>query len=160
MEDRLGKDKTRAELARVGAESIRYEYARHTTTPEDVLRILQRISDPEYTSPSHSREMLAAMSGTAFEGRLSRGLPEDARIHHKIGSLGDNFSDAGLVVPPEGKGYGGEYYVVVMSRNAGGEATARRAMREISLTAYRELGDPDARPRAPVPEPESEGRRQ
>lgn len=160
LEDRLGKKRIRAELARAGAESTRYEYARHTTTPDDTLKILQKISDPGYTSPSHSQEMLDAMTGTAFEDRLPQGLPKNARIHHKIGSLGDSFGDAGLVVPPEGKEYGGPYYVVVLSRNAGGEATVRRAMREISLTAYQGLADPEARPRSPILGSGSERRQQ
>lgn len=150
LEDRLGKKRIRAELARAGAESTRYEYARHTTTPDDTLKILQKISDPGYTSPSHSQEMLDAMTGTAFEDRLPQGLPADARIHHKIGSLGDSFGNAGLVMPPEGKEYGGPYYIVVLSGNAGGEAKARRAMREISLAAYQGLVDPEARPRSPI----------
>lgn len=160
LEDRLGKKRIRAELARAGAESTSYEYARHTTTPDDTLKVLQKISDPGYTSPSLSQEMLKAMTGTAFEERLPQGLPADARIHHKIGSLGDNFGDAGLVMPPEGKEYGGPYYVVVLSRNAGGEANARRAMREISLTAYQGLVDPEARPRSPIPRSGSERRQQ
>ncbi|CAN5125767.1 hypothetical protein BH24ACT16_BH24ACT16_03100 [soil metagenome] len=160
LEDRLGKKRIRAELARAGTESTKYEYARHTTTPDDTLKVLQKISDPGYTSPSHSQEMLEAMTGTAFEDRLPQGLPADARIQHKIGSLGDNFGDAGLVIPPEGNEYGGPYYVVVLSRNAGGEATARRAMREISLTAYQGLADPEARPRSPIPGSGSERRQQ
>lgn len=151
LEDRLGKERIRAELVRVGAESTRYEYARHTTTPDDTLKMLQKISDPGYTSPSHSQEMLDTMTGTAFEDRLPQGLPPDARIHHKIGSLGDNFGDAGLVVPPEDKESGGPYYIVVLSGNAGGEAKARSAMREISLAAYQGLVDPKARPRSPIP---------
>lgn len=160
MEDRLGKKRIRAELARVSAESTSYEYARHTTTPDDTLKVLQKISDPGYTSPSHSQEMLDAMTDTAFEDRLPQGLPADARIQHKIGSLGDNFGDAGLVVPPEGKEYGGPYYVVVLSGNAGGEANARRAMREISLTAYQGLVDPEAKPRSPIPGSGSERRQE
>jgi beta-lactamase class A len=160
LEDRLGKKRIRAELARVGAESTSYEYAGHMTTPDDTLKILQKISDPGYTSPSHSQEMLDAMTNTAFEDRLPQGLPANARIQHKIGSLGDNFGDAGLVMPPEGKEYGGPYYVVVLSRNAGGEANARGAMREISLTAYQGLVDPEARPRSPIPGSGSERRQQ
>ena len=153
LERRLGKDRIRRELDSAGASSSRYDKAGHTTSPEDTLKLLRRISDPGYTSPEHSREMLSTMTGTAFEDRLPQGLPEDARIHHKIGSLGDSFGDAGMVTPAEKSG--GAYYIVVLSRDAGGEAKARSAMREISLAAYRELVDAEARPRSSLEGPGS-----
>lgn len=153
LERRLGKDRIRRELESAGAGSSRYIEADHTTSPEDTLKLLRRISDPGYTSPELSREMLSTMTGTAFEGRLPQGLPEDARIHHKIGSLGDSFGDAAMVVPAEESG--GAYYIVVLVRDAGGEAKARSAMREISLAAYRGLVDGDAKPRSKLEEPES-----
>lgn len=146
LENRLGEQRIQSELARAGADSTRYEYARHTTTPDDTLKLLQRISDPAYTSPEHSREMLSAMTHTSFEGRLPRGLPADARISHKIGTLGTSFGDAGIVFPPEDEGSSGPYYVVVLSKNTS-EAAARNAMQEISLSSYRAFVDPEARPR-------------
>lgn len=148
LERRLGRDRVRQEIDSVGARSSHYADARHTTSPDDTLKVLRKISDPAYTSPEHSREMLSTMTSTAFEDRLPQGLPADARIHHKIGSLGDSFGDAGMVVPPEDEGSGGPYYIVVLSKDAGGEAVARGAMREISLAAYRGLVDPEARPRS------------
>lgn len=147
---RLGEDRVRQEIESVGAGSTYYADARHTTTPHDTLKMLQKISDPDYTSPELSREMLSTMTDTAFEHRLTQGLPADARIYHKIGSLGDSFSDAGIVVPPEGEGSGEPYYVVVLSRDTG-EMAARSAMQEISLAAYRGLVERDAEPRSGKP---------
>lgn len=160
LEDRLGEKRIESELASAGASSTRYEYARHTTTPADTLKLLQKISAPAYTTPEQSREMLAMMSGTAFEDRLPQGLPADARISHKIGTLGTNFGDAGIVFPPEDERSSGPFYVVVLSKNTS-EAAARGAMQEISLSAYRELVDPEARPRsmAALPSREQKARR-
>lgn len=151
LENRLGEVRIRSELVAAGARSTNYEYAEHATTPEDTLKLLQRISDPGYTSPRHSREMLDSMVDTSFEGWLPQGVPEEARIAHKIGILGNNFSDAGIVFPP-GEDSEKRYYVVVLSKETT-EPAASDAMREISQAAYRELVDPEARPRSETPKP-------
>lgn len=140
LERRLGERRVHQELSNLGTVSTNYEYGSHLTSPADVLRMLGAISDPAYTSPALSREMLASMTNTAFEGWLPQGLPERARIAHKIGTLGDSFADAGVVYPPQGRGE--TYYIVVMSEDTGSEAYARDAMQKISRKAYRSLVDP------------------
>lgn len=151
LEDRLGEARIRSELAASGTRSTDYEYAEHTTTPADTLRLLQKVSDPGYTSPRHSREMLDSMVDTSFEGWLPQGVPEEARVAHKIGILGTNFSDAGIVFPP-GEDSEKRYYVVVLSKETT-EPAASAAMREISQAAYRGLVEPEARPRSATPRP-------
>ena len=136
LERRLGEWRIFAELANIGAYYTNYGYARHTTTPEDVLKMLTHISDPGYTSPALSEEMLSAMTDTAFEDRLPRGVPEDARVAHKIGILGDSFADAGVVYP-QGQEEGA-YYIVVLSDSTT-EQASRAAMQEISRAAYESL---------------------
>jgi hypothetical protein len=74
----LGRDYIRAELYRVGALSTEY-WIPNTTTPEDVLLVLEKISDPAYTNPDLSAEMLDIMTNTSFEDRLPHPLPEGAR---------------------------------------------------------------------------------
>lgn len=147
LEDYLGNDRIRSEIAGVGADSTNYEYARHSTTPDDALRMLRRISEPGYTSSRHSQEMLASMTNTSFENWLPQGLPPEASISHKIGILGGNFGDAGVVFPPQGEESAEPYYVVVLSKETT-EPEASDAMREVSLAAYRTLVDPDAEPRS------------
>lgn len=145
IERRLGEKKIRAELESIGTTSTNYEYAKNSTTPEDVLKMLEHISDPAYTTSALSEEMLSHMTGTAFENRLPKGVPPDARVAHKIGILGDGFSDAGVVYP------GGEkekHYYIVIFFDGTTEASSRAAMREISLAAYRSFVDPEAVPRS------------
>lgn len=151
LEDRLGEARIRSELVVAGARSTHYEYAEHSTTPADTLKLLQRVADPGYTSPRYSREMLASMVDTSFEDWLPQGVPAEARVAHKIGILGSNFSDAGVVFPP-GEDSDKRYYVVVLSEGTT-EPAASDAMREVSLTAYRGLVDPEARPRSEPAKP-------
>jgi beta-lactamase class A len=139
----LGEERIEAELRRVGARSTSY-WMPNTTTPNDVLAVLKAISDPSYTSPELSAEMLSIMTNTSFEDRLPQPLPEDARVAHKIGSWESTFSDAGVVFPEGASSPDQGYYVVVFSEGAT-EAQARETIQDVSLAAYRALAPPDAR---------------
>lgn len=147
LDNYLGNDRIRSEVASAGAGSTNYEVARHSTTPDDTLKMLERISDPGYTSPQLSQEMLASMTDTSFENWLPQGLPPEASISHKIGILGGTFGDAGIVFPPKGQASAEPYYVVMLSKETT-EPAASGAMQEVSLAAYRSLVDPDAEPRS------------
>ena len=135
----LGRDSIRAELYRVGARSTEY-WLPNTTTPNDVLLMLEKISDPSYTTPNLSREMLDTMTNTAFEDRLPEPLPEGTRVAHKIGSYGTTFGDAGLVFPEGSRDADDAYFMVVIASDTS-ESAARAAMQEMSLATYRSLSD-------------------
>ena len=139
----LGEEEIEAELRRLGADSTSY-WMPNTTTPNDILLVLKAIANPSYTSPELSAEMLDVMTGTAFEDRLPRPLPENARVAHKIGSYESTFSDAGIVFPEEKSNIEQAYYVVVFSEGAT-EAEARETIQDVSLAAYRTLASLDGR---------------
>jgi beta-lactamase class A len=139
----LGEEEIEAELNRIGATSTAY-WMPNTTTPNDVLLVLKAISDPSYTTPELSAEMLDLMTDTSFEDRLPQPLPEGTRVAHKIGSYESTFSDAGIIFPEEESNIDQAYYVVVFSEGAT-EVEARQTIREVSLAAYRTLAAPDAR---------------
>ena len=134
----LGRANIQAELNSVGATSTGY-WIPNDTTPNDVLLMLEKISDPSYTSPELSAEMLEFMTNTDFEDRLPEPLPEGTRVAHKIGSYGDTFGDAGLVFP---EGSREEAYFVVVVTDGVTEAEARSAMQDVSLAAYESLVEP------------------
>ncbi len=131
----LGRDYIRSELAAVGARQTEY-WIPNTTTPNDVLIMLEKISDPSYTTPDLSDEMLTLMTNTDFEDRLPQLLPPDARVSHKIGSYGATFGDAGVVFANRSRSTEDAYFIVVMADETG-EGTARAAMQEMSLATYR-----------------------
>ncbi|HET7271610.1 MAG TPA: serine hydrolase [Rubrobacter sp.] len=135
----LGRNYIRDELYSVGAYSTEY-WIPNTTTPNDVLLMLEKISDPSYTTPDFSDEMLDLMTNTSFEDRLPQPLPEGLQVSHKIGSYGDTFADAGIVFPEGSHDAQDAYYIVVMASDTS-EWMAREAMREISLSTYRTLSD-------------------
>jgi len=123
-----------AELYRIGARSTAYRIS-NTTTPNDVLLMLETIADASYTSPELSAEMLDIMTDTSFEDRLPQPLPGGARVAHKIGSYHDTFSDAGVVFPEGSQSARDAYFIVVIAADTT-EQTARSAIQSISLAAY------------------------
>jgi beta-lactamase class A len=139
----LEEERIEVELRRIGARSTDY-WMPNTTTPNDILLVLRAISDPSYTSPELSAEMLDIMTNTSFEDRLPQPLPEGTRVAHKIGSYESTFSDAGIVFPEGPGGTDQRYYVVVFSDGAT-EAEARGTIHDVSLAAYRALAPSDAR---------------
>jgi beta-lactamase class A len=81
------------------------------------------------------------MTDTSFEDRLPQPLPKGTRVAHKIGSYGDIFSDAGIVFPRGSNGTRDAYFIVVIAAGTT-EGTARSAIQDMSLTAYRSLTEP------------------
>jgi beta-lactamase class A len=143
----LGTDYVRAELYRAGAHSTEY-WIPNTTTPNDVLLMLEKISDPSYTSPRLSAEMLDLMQNTDFEDRLPQPLPEGTRVSHKIGYYGSTFADAGVIFPQGANDTKDAYFIVVMASETGW-GTSRAATQEMSLATYRTLSEPEDAPKDP-----------
>jgi beta-lactamase class A len=136
----LGRDYIRAELYRVGARSTEY-WIPNTTTPDDVLLMLEKIADPSYTTSELSAEMLDIMTNTSFEDRLPQPLPEGTRVSHKIGYYGTTYADAAIVFPQGARDARDAYFMVVMASETS-ELASRDAMREMSLATYRSLSEP------------------
>ena len=143
----LGTDYVRAELYRAGAHSTEY-WIPNTTTPNDVLLMLEKISDPSYTTPDLSAEMLGLMQNTDFEDRLPQPLPKGTRVSHKIGYYGSTFADAGVVFPQGTSDTKNAYFIVVMASQTDW-GTSREATQEMSLATYRTLSEPEDTPNDP-----------
>lgn len=143
LDRRLGEKRVRAELKGIGAEGDRYYgyLSGYFATPNDVVTLLESISDPRFTSEKLSAEMLGAMTGTNVEDRIPEKLPSDVRVAHKTGSYGSHFGDAGIVFYKDPSGSEKHYYIVVLASGAG-EGEARDAIQDISLAAYDALTAP------------------
>jgi beta-lactamase class A len=137
IERRLGEEKVRTELREAGVENSQYfdDLSGNLTTPNDVLLLLEKISNPRFTSEELSAEMLDAMTETAFEDRIPEKLPDDVRVAHKTGSYENNFGDAGGVFYKDSQGVEKRYYLVVLAKDTG-EYEARDAIQDMSLAVY------------------------
>ena len=140
LDRRLGAQRIRSELEEMGIRSSRYsdDLSGYYTTPNDVLLLLEKISDPQYTSEELSEEMLDTMTETHLEDRIPERLPPDVRVAHKTGSYEENFGDAAIVFYRDSQGIERRYYLVVLSQGTS-EYEARDAMQSISLAVYEAL---------------------
>jgi beta-lactamase class A len=140
LDRRLGAAKISNELEKIGIESSQYsdKLAGYFTTPNDVLLLLEKISDPLYTSEKLPEEMLGAMTETAFEDRIPERLPVDVRVAHKMGSYERNFGDAGVVFYRDSQGAERLYYLAVLAGGVG-EYEARYVIQSMSLAVYEAL---------------------
>jgi beta-lactamase class A len=140
LDRRLGPEKVSAELEDMGIKNSRYTDYRsgYFTTPNDVLLLLEKISDPQFTSEELSREMLDAMTETSLEDRIPEKLPPNVRVAHKTGSYDENFGDAGVVFYEDSRGTERHYYLVVLAKGAG-EPEARDVIQNVSLAVYEAL---------------------
>lgn len=134
LERRLSFEEISSETDALGADATRY-YPHYTSTPNDVLLMLKKITDHKFTSKELSNEMLTTMTDTAFEDRLPAKLPKETRVAHKIGTYGANIGDAGVVFYKDRDDKEKHYYVVVMAENTT-ESAARDAIQEMSLATY------------------------
>ena len=143
LDRRLGEERIRAELEGMGIESSRYHgyLSGYFATPQDVVLLLERISDPQFTSEELSAEMLDAMTGTNVEDRIPGKLPSGVRVAHKTGSWEGNFGDAGIVFYKDPSGGEKHYYIAVLASGVG-ESEARDAIQDISLAVYEALAAP------------------
>ncbi len=140
LDRRLGAAKIRAELQEMGVKNSLYadNLSGYFTTPNDVLLVLEKISDPRFTSEKLSDEMLEAMTETVLEDRIPDKLPRDVRVAHKTGSYEHNFGDAGVVLYKDHRGVEKRYYLVVLAKDAG-EYEARDVIQNMSLAVYEAL---------------------
>jgi beta-lactamase class A len=140
LDRRLGKEEIGAELQSMGIEDSSYlgHSSGYYTTPDDVVLLLETISDPRFTDEELSVEMLEAMTDTSVEDRIPEKLPEDVRVAHKTGSYEGNFGDAGVVFYKDNQGKERRYYLTVLSERAG-EPEAREVIQKVSLAVYQAI---------------------
>jgi beta-lactamase class A len=140
LDRRLGAERIRNELEEMGIRNSWYydDLSGYFTTPNDVLLLLERVSDPRFTSEEFSAEMLNTMTETHLEDRIPEKLPLEVRVAHKTGTYEDNFGDAGVVFYEDSRGVVKHYYLVVLAKGTG-EDEARDAIQSISLTVYEAL---------------------
>jgi beta-lactamase class A len=140
LDRRLGAGRIRSELAQMGVENSWYsdDLYGYYTTPDDVLVLVEKISDPRFTSEELSSEMLNDMIDTHLEDRIPEKLPLEVRVAHKTGTYEDNIGDAGVVFYEDQRGVVKCYYLVVLAKGAG-EDEARDAIQSISQAVYEAL---------------------
>lgn len=104
----------------------------NTTTARDLMIILRRIAERRAVSATASDEMIKVMLDQRFNEGIPAGLPRDARVSHKTGSITKINHDAAIIYPPNRK----PYVLVVLTRGFEDEKRAHKLIADISRLVY------------------------
>ena len=84
-------------------------------------------------SPEASREMVDVLAAQKFNEGIPAGLPREARVAHKTGSITKIEHDAGVVYLPAGRK---PYVLVVLVRGIADAKRAHKLIADISRAVY------------------------
>jgi beta-lactamase class A len=144
--ERVGATRVMQLMREVGATNIRVlrgvedskAYDRgmnNTTTARDLLILLRRIAEHSAVSKKASDEMIKVMLAQKFNEGIPAGLPPEARVAHKTGSITKINHDAAIVYLPNRK----PYVLVVLTRGIEDEKRAHKLIADISRAVYESL---------------------
>jgi beta-lactamase class A len=108
----------------------------NTTTARDLMIILRRIAERRAVSAKASDEMIKVMLDQKFNEGIPAGLPRDARVSHKTGSITRINHDVAIVYPPGRK----PYVLIVLTRGIEDEKRAHKLIADISRVVYESEG--------------------
>ncbi|HWN98589.1 MAG TPA: serine hydrolase [Blastocatellia bacterium] len=107
----------------------------NTTTARDLMILLELIAEGRAGSKKASDEMLNVLLGQKFNEGIPAGLPAEARVAHKTGSITKAYHDAAIVYLPNHK----PYVLVVLTRGLADENRAHKLAADISREVYESL---------------------
>jgi len=102
----LGNEKIDAYMAELGAPNTRQL---GVTTPRETLGLLALVWRGQLLTADHRDELLTLLKTTAFNDRISAGVPAGIPVAHKIGTYGSAINDVGIVFGgcPDDRGISG-----------------------------------------------------
>ena len=132
LTDRVGALAVNRDLVALGMPHTRVLLDDLTTSPADMLLLLEMLALGEAVNPQASAEMVQLMARQRVNNRLPSLLPAGTIVAHKTGNLPGVVNDVGIVYGPSGP-----FVVAVLVDRTNDEAEATRAMADIALIAYR-----------------------
>ncbi len=113
----------------------------NTTTPLDMVTLLAWISNGDLLSPRSRDRLFDIMQATVTDSLLPQGIPLEAAIAHKTGTIGKMLGDVGVVDTPTGK----RYAIAVMVERPHDDDQANELIRQVSALTYDALSSPEGR---------------
>lgn len=106
----LGEEKIKKTIRWLGMEKTSWE--EFTTTAKDQALFFRKLYEGELFSPENTKRFFDALTDTAFESRIPKGVPEGVRVAHKVATEVGTVSDAGVVFVPHQP-----FILVILSRD-------------------------------------------
>ena len=108
----------------------------NTTTARDLMIVMRAIAERRAVSGKASDQMIRIMLDQKFNEGIPAGLPRNARVSHKTGSITRINHDAAIVFSPGEK----PYVLVVLTRGIEDEKLAHKLIADISRVVFDESG--------------------
>lgn len=129
--EHLGASHTRIERMMMDLDALD-QGIDNSTTPSDMLLLLQLLEQGNVTDAAGAQELLTAMQQTVNRQKLPARLPPEVVVIHKTGSLPDTEHDVGIVVLPSGH----RYHIVMMSNHLVSNQAGIDAIAEASALIF------------------------
>ncbi|HSO73727.1 MAG TPA: serine hydrolase [Blastocatellia bacterium] len=107
----------------------------NSATARDLMILLRRIAEGRAVSQKASDEMLKVLLDQRSVEGIPSGLPAEARVAHKTGSITKLYHDAGIVYLSKRK----PYVLVVLTRGLEDEKRAHKLAADISREVYESI---------------------
>jgi beta-lactamase class A len=132
LTDRVGAFVVNRDLAALGMTHTRILLNDLTTSPADMLQLLEMLALGQAVSPEASAEMVQLMARQRVNNRLPSLLPPGTVVAHKTGNLPGVVNDVGIIYGPSGP-----VVVAVLVDRTSDEGEATLATADIAHIAYR-----------------------
>ena len=132
LTDRVGALAVNQDAANLGLPHTRVLLDDLTTSPADMLRLLEMIALGQAVSPRASGEMTQLLAQQRVNDRIPSLLPTGTIVAHKTGNVPGVVNDVGIVYGPAGP-----FVVAVLVDGTDDDGEAARVTADIALMAYR-----------------------
>ena len=101
-------------------------------TANGLMILFEKIAKGETVNPAASQAMIDILLDQKFNEIIPAGLPANAKVAHKTGSINGVQHDSGIVLLADGK----KYVLVLLSKKLANEKAAITAMANVSKLIY------------------------
>jgi beta-lactamase class A len=131
LADKLGWPNINNTMQELGLRETRQVGEQISTSPRDLLHLLELLALGRGPSPAASTEMVELMLDQKVNDRLPAQLPRDTPVAHKTGNLDGVVHDAGIVYSP-----GATYVIALLSEEASDGRQVTQAEAALSRAVY------------------------
>ncbi|GEM_PF-1425155 len=144
---RVGSRQVNDDMAALGLQNTTISDARLTTSPHDMLRLLEAIARGQAVDAQASAEMAHLLLRQQVNDRLPAELPPDTPVAHKTGNWERSVHDVGIVYAPHST-----YVIAVLTRDLADVGAGTQMIADLSRAVY-DYFDTQATDADPIPVP-------
>jgi beta-lactamase class A len=131
LADRVGWPSLNGTMRDLGLHETRLTGDALTTSPRDMLLLLELLARGEGPSAASSAEMIELLLDQRVNDRLPARLPPGTAVAHKTGNLDGVIHDVGIVYAP-----GATFVIALLAEDAPDYAAVARAQAALTRAAY------------------------